>query len=143
MPKRNPNSSQDYAVGYGKPPLSGRFQKGDGGNPKGRRERRKAEASTIDEVLNEPHIVIERGKRRRMPAHEVMLRTQRAKAMGGDLKAVRFLLDRQDRCRRPPAGAPDSDYDLTLLSDEELEVVARILSKALRDGSDPQSDQDG
>jgi Family of unknown function (DUF5681) len=142
MSKRNPNSSQDYAVGYGKPPMSGRFQKGDGGNRKGRHRRRKVEASTIDEVLNEPHIVIERGRRRRMPAQEVILRKQVAKAMGGDLKAAQFLLDRQDRGRPAPAAAPDNGYDLTLLSDEELNVVDRILSKASGDGSDPQSDQD-
>jgi hypothetical protein len=131
MSKHNKNSpSGDYIVGYGKPPASGRFQKGDGGNPKGRRRKHKAEIPTIEELLVEFHDVVERGKKRRMTNLEIIWRRQVAKAVGGDDKVARFLLGYIERHRQLPTTVSETPYDLTLLSDEELETLERISSKA-------------
>lgn len=43
---------KNYEVGYGKPPVSGRFKPGHSGNPKGRPKGRKSCETIIDDMLN-------------------------------------------------------------------------------------------
>ena len=46
-------SSQSYSVGYRRPPISGRFQKGLSGNPKGKASGRKSLSVELLEELNQ------------------------------------------------------------------------------------------
>src|SRR5215469_5153687 len=55
---------RDYEVGYGKPPRSSRFKKGQSGNPRGRPSGSKNLSTLLSEALNEPVIVTENGRRR-------------------------------------------------------------------------------
>jgi hypothetical protein len=90
--KRRPSTG--YAVGYKKPPAATRFQPGKSGNPKGRPKGGGAAIEdAIFKVMDEPFVVTEGGKRRRMPAVEAILRGLRTKAMNGDVKAASFLID--------------------------------------------------
>ena len=83
----------DYEVGYGKPPRHTRFQKGQSGNPKGRKPDSQNLKTIFRKLLFEPVKVKVNGKIRRMPAIEACLMNQRTQALKGDGKAL-------DRCVR-------------------------------------------
>ena len=61
----------DYKVGYKKPPLHTRFQKGQSGNPRGRPKGSKNFSTLLAEALNEPVVVTEDGRRRRISKREL------------------------------------------------------------------------
>jgi hypothetical protein len=132
MTKRKQDSpSSGYSVGYGKPPEATRFQPGKSGNLKGRPPvRRKDTESAIHRLLAERFVVVERGRRRRIPAEEVIYRQQRTKAMSGDLRAAKYVSERKERSPSSEALKPEDPYDLSRLTDEELGDLERLLGKA-------------
>ncbi len=69
-------NERDYTVGYGKPPVQTRFQKGRSGNPKGRPRKSKNSATIVKAILEEEVSVTKNGERTRMSAHEGMLYRQ-------------------------------------------------------------------
>ena len=58
-----PNNNS-YEVGYGKPPRSGQFRKGQSGNPKGRPKGARGVKSLLDDALSK-EITVSEGARRR------------------------------------------------------------------------------
>jgi hypothetical protein len=80
----------DYEVGWGKPPLHARFQKGRSGNPNGRPRGARNTAVLLKEELQEPVRLPKTGKTLTM--RHVIIRQQVTKAARGDLKASRFVL---------------------------------------------------
>ncbi len=46
-------SDRDYDVGYGKPPVSGQFKKGQSGNPKGRKKRNLSFQSLVSKMMSD------------------------------------------------------------------------------------------
>lgn len=77
-----------HEVGFGKPPKTCQFQKGCSGNPKGR-PKGTPNLRTIlaDEVAN-PIVVNEGGRRRKMPAGQVIVRRCVQQAASGDMRAM-------------------------------------------------------
>ena len=61
----------DYKVGYKKPPLHTRFQKGQSGNPRGRPRGSKNLSTLLADALNEPVVVTEDGGRRKISKREL------------------------------------------------------------------------
>ena len=123
--------SPGYSVGYGKPPEATRFKPGKSGNLKGRPPvTRKDTESAINRLLAEKFVVVERGRRRRIPAEEVIYRQQRTKAMSGDLRAAKYLSERKERSPSSEAPKLEDPYDLSRLTDEELGDLERLLGKA-------------
>jgi hypothetical protein len=89
------DSEQDYEVGYGKPPLATRFQKGTSGNPSGRPKKASGPFDpgiVLQAIDNETIIVTDNGKRKQMTKVEVNFRQLFAKATKGDLAAARLIL---------------------------------------------------
>ena len=71
------NNDEDYEkeddVGYGKPPIKTRFQKGNKGNPKGRKSKKNIPVKDLIEAeLNKEVIVNENGKKKKMLLREVI-----------------------------------------------------------------------
>lgn len=87
------NRNSDFEVGYGRPPKSGQFKQGHSGNPSGRPRGRKSIGTMFEELLRESVVVREGGSRKRMSKVEAMLRGVFVKAIQGDAKAWKTLID--------------------------------------------------
>jgi len=79
----------NYAVGYGKPPLTRRFKSGRSGNRRGRPRGSKNCKTIVREIANEMHAVTEDGRLRRRSILEFMLLALRNRAAEGDVRAFR------------------------------------------------------
>jgi hypothetical protein len=79
------------AVGYRRPPKSGRFQKGRSGNPKGRPKNRKR-GLPYDHVLGQMVTVREDGREKRVTAAEAFLLHLTKRGLEGDSASARSSL---------------------------------------------------
>jgi Family of unknown function (DUF5681) len=90
-----------YEVGYGKPPLSGRFRAGVSGNPRGRPKRKAlALAERIKTALNAPIEYRERGRTKVATRRELGLKVLVDRAINGDLDAAEQVLKIRARAER-------------------------------------------
>jgi hypothetical protein len=87
------SDADDYDVGYGKPPASTRFKTGQSGNPAGRKKGSTNLAAMVRGALDEKVAVNIGGKRRRVSKLEAAFIQQSNKAAGGDLKAIKLMID--------------------------------------------------
>lgn len=71
-----PDKEDTYPVGYGKPPVATRFQKGQSGNPKGRAHKVKESTINVESILNAAIQVKQGGRVRQISALEAALRRQ-------------------------------------------------------------------
>lgn len=88
-------AEDDYDVGYKKPPISNRFQKGTSGNPKGRPKKTKIEMSLLEKIskeLNDQVTIRENGKTMKISKMEVAFKSLAANAMKGDPKSISLLM---------------------------------------------------
>lgn len=84
--------SDDYEVGYGKPPRHSRFAPGKSGNPKGRPRGARGLKTDLLSELSARHTIQINGKPVRGNRQQLMLRTLATRAASGDLKAQALLL---------------------------------------------------
>lgn len=93
-------ASRPYSVGYGKPPLHTRFQRGCSGNPSGRRgappatgaDGPREEQEILLRVMAEATTVVSAGGRRRTATREeAMWRALAERAAEGDVRAIKLL----------------------------------------------------
>jgi hypothetical protein len=135
-PTREPASDDDgdYEVGYGRPPLLTRFQRGRSGNPGGRPRGTTAErAKTL--VLEEAYRLVKvrvGDKESTLPAIQAVLRAQIALAAKGNGPAQRaFLATVQAIERQIAETEPEPDIsDMTVL--EAARRIAHVLSEGAR-----------
>jgi Family of unknown function (DUF5681) len=81
----------DDKVGYRRPPVATRFQKGQSGNPKGRPRGSQNLASLLVKAGRERVVVNINGKRRSVTKHQAIAIQQTNKAAAGDLSAAKFV----------------------------------------------------
>ena len=86
------------AVGYGHPPVSGQFRKGQSGNPRGRPRNRRKEIP-YDHVLGQMVTIREDGRERRVTAAEAFLLQLTRKGLQGDSAAARASLAAIEQAR--------------------------------------------
>ena len=90
--------STEQSVGYGRPPSSTRFRKGQSGNPKGRPRNRSREIP-YDAVLGQMVTIREDGRERRITAAEAFLLQLTQKGLTGDSAAARSSLEAIEAAR--------------------------------------------
>ncbi len=86
--------------GYANPPKDHQFKKGKSGNPSGRRkqdQKFKSVDRIVQDVLLKEVPGLVGGKRQKMLALEAVVTIQLAKALKGDTRAAKLLLDRADK----------------------------------------------
>ena len=90
-----------YDVGYKKPPQDWQFKPGNRCNPKGRGKRKvETEAEILKRVLNFPAEFRHRGKSKRAPRIELMIRRLGSAAFKGDVGDAAMLLKIRAHCEK-------------------------------------------
>ncbi len=126
----------DHTVGYGNPPLKGRFKEGQSGNRRGRPRGLKNRKTIVREIANEMHTVTEDGQRRRRSTLEFMLLALRTLMTEGNVRAFRAYkkclakYEPQNTRRKggylvmpAPVSLEDSPFEIV---DEDAEADARF-----------------
>jgi hypothetical protein len=91
--KKEEAKMANYEVGYKKPPRHSQFKAGNRGNPQGRGKRKvPTEGETMKNVMNFPAEFRHRGKSKRAPRIELMIKSYGADALKGDVGAAAVLL---------------------------------------------------
>jgi Family of unknown function (DUF5681) len=117
----------DYKVGYKKPPLHTRFQKGQSGNPRGRPRGSKNLSTLLTDALNEPVVVTEDGKRRKISKRELGIRQLVNKFAMAEAQATKILLGLMQERDRLAATAEPAERPSFGADDEK--VIANLLKR--------------
>ena len=117
-----PKTGRDYEVGYGKPPLHTRFEKGQSGNPKGRPRGRKNLSSLLNDALNGWVIVVENGRRKKITKREAIITQLVNKSAAADLKATQIVLALLQEVEAQADGAVEQ----TALTEADHQIIERI-----------------
>jgi len=91
--KGSKEMSDDYEVGYRKPPKKTQFKKGQSGNPKGRPKKSRDRSTIIKEELEQIITVKEGNKTVTMTKGEAVIKQMVNKAIKGDNRATKTVLD--------------------------------------------------
>jgi hypothetical protein len=139
----------DYEVGYGKPPRTSQFKKGESGNPSGRPKKPIDSDSEWRRELASKVTVIENGKRNTITKSAAYKRQTTNKAIQGNAQAIRVVMEAergvQERAAEQRQNSPNRPNYLNLkpvdLSDEELLLIAQGIHPKYSDNrrSDNQS----
>jgi hypothetical protein len=138
-PRQQAQKSDDYDVGYGRPPVHSRFKPGQSGNSKGRPKGVRNFKTDVQTTLKASVRVTRGGKPRNVSTQEAALLRLREKALGGDARALDRLLALAQTFNNEEltAAASLSSYDASVLKIFE----ARVRSGAA--GTPDPSDENG
>lgn len=100
--------SDDYAVGYGRPPQHSRFQPGQSGNPKGRPKGSLNLAMALNRALREKVTVVEHGRSRQITKLDAAVKGLVNRAVKGDAKAMQQMLALSPLVGMEPTGPATS-----------------------------------
>ena len=120
-----PETPRDYVVGYGKPPLHTRFQKGRSGNPNGRPRGRKNMSTLLSDALNGSVIVVENGRRKKITKREAIVTQLVNKSAAADLKATQIVL----AMLRELESQDDGSADRAVFTEADHEIIRRIQAR--------------
>src|SRR6516165_8827244 len=123
------DKQRDYEVGYGKPPRSTRFKKGQSGNPRGRSSGSKNLSTLLSEALNEPVTVTENGRRRKVSKREAIIKQLVNQSANGDWRAVKMLLEILRDIEGQTEPAADEPSAFTAADEEVIEQLKARLSR--------------
>jgi Family of unknown function (DUF5681) len=121
------DDNPDYKVGYKKPPLHTRFRKGQSGNPRGRPRGSKNLSTLLTDALNEPVVVTEDGRKRKISKRELGIRQLVNKFAMAEAQATKILLGlMQERDRLAATAAP---AERPSFGADDDKVIANLLKR--------------
>jgi hypothetical protein len=121
-----PDNQREYEVGYGKPPRHTRFKKGQSGNPRGRPKGSKNLPTLLSEALNEPVVVAENGRRRKITMRQAIIKQLVKRSATADLRAMKILLDmvRDLESQTEPASPETAEF-----SETDAKVIEQLRAR--------------
>jgi uncharacterized protein DUF5681 len=125
-------TERNYAIGYGKPPVGRRFEKGQSGNPRGLRgphgkNNKNTLSALLVAALDEPVTLTSGGKRRRITKREAIVTQMVDKSAAADLRATKMLIDMLKEAEAKVGAASPEPAKLTAPDREVVELfVARL-----------------
>jgi hypothetical protein len=131
-PKTPPAGS--HQVGYGKPPKDTQFKKGQSGNPKGRPKQVQPHmpvSRIIRHSLSEEVQGFVNGKTRKMTKLAAIIEVQSAKALKGDTRAAKLVIDLGHKHIAPHQTLQELKGDRPLFSFTEKERARWSTEKLL------------
>ncbi len=131
--------TDDYEVGYRKPPKRNQFKKGQSGNPKGRPKGAKNLRTDLEEELRELIVVREGGTSKTVSKRRAMLKSLTAKAVQGDTRAAAIVIDMMYRLLHEDE-AEDPHFGPTL---EDKAILEAHENRILRKAESAPEDKDG
>lgn len=136
----NQSNGGDYEVGYKRPPVRTRFQKGKSGNQKGRPKGTKNFKTDLQEELNERVAVTIDGRTKKLSKQRLFMKTVFAKAIKSDARAGSMLVGMVFRFNDPQS----SDLEPHVpLSEQEEEAWAELSKRLIRDIMPNSGEEDG
>jgi hypothetical protein len=120
--------SDDYRVGYGRPPLHSRWRKGLSGNPRHRKPKiRESAVETIDSLLLAPIQITLSGETKTVSALEAIILQLIQKSMAGNSRASRVLLRYQEFANRNL----EKKLELTFVDSDYTRALTRQLPSSI------------
>ncbi len=129
--------NDDYDVGYGRPPKSGRFRKGQSGNPAGRRTEQERFASVLQEELANEIVMKIGDKKIKATVMRGLTKLMINMALAGDKKALAELMRQINRYFPEPPATDDTSLPL---AEEDQKILENFVQRHL--GQDLQSEED-
>lgn len=123
-------SDREYDVGYGRPPKHTQFQKGQSGNPKGRKKGARGIKTDLRAELSERVEITENGKKVRLTKQRLVLKQLGAKAAKGDVRAIDKLVDLAISLLGPD---DETQTSAAALPKEDKEILDRFVDRKIED----------
>ncbi|MGE0501673.1 MAG: DUF5681 domain-containing protein [Rhizobiaceae bacterium] len=86
-----------YKVGYGRPPVTSRFQKGSSGNPRGRPKGTRTARALLEIALSAPVTIVEGGEQKVIEQRLALFKSLVAKAIKGDPRSIALVVKLMDQ----------------------------------------------
>ncbi len=116
--------SDDYKVGYKKPPQENQFQPGQSGNPRGRPKGSKNFDTLFEEAMSSQLTVNRNGKRQKITTRQAVILKLAEQGLGGEKQSLFKLVD---LLRAHDEKAVEQAVEE--LSAEDAEILERYLSR--------------
>ena len=125
------DTNNEGKVGYGRPPVHSRFKPGKSGNPRGRPKGSKSLESLSRELLSRKVTIQDGGVRRKVSLFEAVLLTSSQRALQGDHRAAKMILDLTQRVNE--MSQVDDETPVSAAQDQEL--IADFLARQAKPGA--------
>lgn len=125
------DSTGDAAIGYGSPPKAYQFKPGQCGNPRGRPKGSRNLATSVRRLMGRSIPVTNGGRRMSMSVPDAILHRYLERALKGDIKAGKFLLDLHDRYGTSEINEAEASAD-SAADRAIMEAFAKRLKRNMR-----------